>query len=117
MAVGDIYRIYVAFADKASGKERYSVEIGQVRLDVILMDSITSQYQNKSALIKQQYYPIQDWHQAGLKKPSYIDILSSRTYHMAEVLKYGQYTGQLTLRDVQGLAEFIRGYKTRIKSK
>ena len=80
------------------------------------MDSITSQYQHKSDFIKQQYYPIQDWHQTGLKQPSYIDILSSRSYQMEEVLKHGQYTGQLTLRDVQGLAEFIRSYKERIKA-
>lgn len=116
MAVGDIYRIYVAFADKKGGKKRYTVEVGQLRLGVVLLDSITSQYQEKSDFIKKQYYPIQDWHQAGLKKPSYIDIRSSRSYQIEEVLKHGQYAGQLTLRDVQGLADFIRSYKERLKS-
>ena len=30
--------------------------------------------EKKSAYIKQQYYPIQDWQSAGLKKPSWVDL-------------------------------------------
>lgn len=54
MAVGDIYKIFVAFDNQThtEGKERYTVEIGQVQLGVILMDSITSQYQHKSDYIR-----------------------------------------------------------------
>jgi mRNA interferase MazF len=115
MAVGDIYRLFIKFDDQSGGKERYTVEIGQIRLGIIIMDSITSQYQNKSEFIKKQYYPIKDWQQAGLHKPSYIDIKSSRTYELSDVLKMGKYTGQLTLRDVQDLAEFISSYKNRLK--
>lgn len=117
MATGNIYRIFVAFSDgkkddgcAGEGKVRYSVEIGQISLGIVLLDSITSQYQNKSDFIKRQYYPIKDWLQAGLSKPSYIDIKSTRQYSFAEILKHGTYTGQLTLRDVQDLAEFIHQY-------
>jgi len=117
MSVGDIYRIFVAFGDTQQGKERYTVEVGQVKLGLVVLDSITSKYTNKSEFIKKQYYPIKDWRQAGLQKPSYIDIKSSYTYEIHEVIKHGKFTGQLTLRDVQDLAEFIKTYKQRLQEK
>lgn len=114
MSIGDIYRIFVAFVDTQQGKERYTVEVGQIKLGLIVLDSITSKYENKSDFIKRQYYPIKDWQQAGLQKPSYIDIKSSHTYEISEVIKHGRFTGQLTLRDVQDLAKFIKTYKQRL---
>lgn len=114
MAVGDIYKIFVAFGNTKEGKERYTVEVGQVKLGLVVLDSITSKYTNKSEFIKKQYYPIKDWRQAGLKMPSYIDIKSGQSYELTEVMKYGKFTGQLTLRDIQDLAEFIQTYKQRV---
>lgn len=115
MATGDIYRIYVAFEQKAGGKERFSVEVGRENLAVVILDSITSQYHHKSGFIKAQYYPIQDWLQAGLKKPSYVDIKSSRSYDLTDIMQHGHYTGQLSMRDVQSLAKFIKSYRTRLE--
>ena len=115
MAIGDIYRIFVEYGGKNGGKVRYTVEVGQMQLGVIVLDSITSQYENKSEFIKQQYYPIKDWIEAGLQKPSYIDIKSSQTYNFAEILRAGQYTGQLTMRDVHDLFAFIESYVSRIE--
>lgn len=115
MATGDIYRIFVAYQDSEGGKERYVVEVGREGIETVVLDSITSQYHKKSRFIKAQYYPIQEWWQAGLQKPSYVDIKSSRRYRFEEVIKYGRFTGQLTLHDVQGLAAFIRSYKTRLQ--
>lgn len=117
MATGDIYKIFVAFdkdSNALAGKQRYSVEVGQVQLGVILMDSITSQYQHKSDFIKLQYYPIKDWLQAGLTKPSFIDIKSTHQYNMLEIMQNATYTGQLTMRDIEDLAEFIRSYQQRL---
>ncbi|MHC5372541.1 hypothetical protein ACYSNU_01930 [Enterococcus sp. LJL120] len=34
----------------------------------------TTKYDNKSEKLKKQYYPIQDWPQAGLAKLSWINI-------------------------------------------
>lgn len=115
MATGDVYRIYVAFEQKAGGKLRYTVEVGRESLGVVLLDSITSQYHHKSDFIKTQYYSIQDWLQAGLKKPSYVDIKSSRTYDLTDIMQHGRYTGQLSLRDVQDLAKFIQSYRGRLE--
>lgn len=116
MAVGDIYRVFVKFdGDSLEGKERYTVEIGKVNLTVVLLDSITSQYDFKSDYIKLQYYPIRDWVQAGLKKPSYIDIRSTMSFDFCDLLRSGKYTGQLTDFDVNELSKFIKSYKERLE--
>lgn len=115
MAVGDIYRIFVKFgSDTLEGKERYTVEIGKTNLTVVLLDSITSQYENKSDFIKLQYYPIRDWRQAGLKKSSYIDIRSTMSFDFREILSSGKYVGKLSDTDVVELAKFIKNYKERL---
>ncbi|WOE33253.1 MULTISPECIES: hypothetical protein [unclassified Acinetobacter] len=117
MAVGDIYRIFVKFSsDTLEGKERYTVEIGKVNLTVVLLDSITSQYKDKSDYIKLQYYPIRDWRQAGLQKSSYIDIRSTMSFDFCEILRSGKYIGQLSHTDVIELTKFIQNYKERLKA-
>jgi len=115
VATGDIYRIYVAFGQKPGGKVRYTVEVGRKSLGVLVLNAITSQYRHKSDFIKTQYYPIQDWLQAGLDKPSYVDIKSSRTYDLNEIIQRGSHTGQLSLHDVQELARFIKSYRARLE--
>ena len=117
MAVGDIYRIFVKFdLDPLEGKERYTVEIGKTNLTIVLLDSITSQYEGKSDFIQLQYYPIRDWRQAGLKKASYIDISSTMSFDFQEILKSGKYIGQLSFTDIEELAKFIQTYKKRLEA-
>lgn len=117
MAVGDIYRMFVRFdSDALDGKEQYTVEIGKINLTVVLLDSITSQYKDKSDFIKLQYYPIRDWVQAGLKKPSYIDIRSTMSINFREILKSGNFTGRLNATDIDELAKFIQNFKERLKA-
>ena len=115
MAVGDIYRIFVKFgSDPTKGKERYTVQIGRASLTILLFDGITSQYDQKSEYIKLQYYPIRDWREAGLKKMSYIDILSTVEVEFQQVWQLGVHTGSLTTRDIEELAAFIHSYKKRL---
>ena len=117
MAVGDIYRIFVRFgSDTLEGKERYTVEIGKTNLTVVLLDSITSQYKDKSDYIKLQYYPIRDWRQAGLQKSSYIDIRSTMSFDFREILRSGKYIDQLSHTDVIELTKFIQNYKERLEA-
>lgn len=119
MAVGDIHRIFVKFgsgSDNLEGKERYIVEIGKVNLTVVLLDSITSQYKDKSDYIKLQYYPIRDWRQAGLQKSSYIDIRSTMSFDFREILRSGKHIGQLSNTDVIELTKFIQNYKERLEA-
>ncbi|MGS0708066.1 hypothetical protein ACVBEE_16530 [Acinetobacter sp. ANC 3781] len=117
MAVGDIYRIFVRFgSDTLEGKERYTVEIGKTNLTVVLLDSITSQYKDKSDYIKLQYYPIRDWRQANLKKSSYIDIRSTMSFDFREILRSGKHIGKLSNTDVIELSNFIQNYKKRLEA-
>ena len=117
MAVGDIYQIFVKFgSDILEGKERYTVEIGKVNLTVVLLDSMTSQYKEKSDYIKLQYYPIRDWRQANLKKSSYIDIRSTMSFDFREILRSGKHIGKLSNTDVIELSNFIQNYKKRLEA-
>lgn len=117
MAVGDIYQIFVKFgSDILEGKERYTVEIGKVNLTVVLLDSMTSQYKEKSDYIKLQYYPIRDWRQTGLQKSSYIDIRSTMSFDFREILRSGKYIDQLSHTDVIELTKFIQNYKERLEA-
>ncbi|PRO93612.1 hypothetical protein C6Y12_01740, partial [Lactiplantibacillus pentosus] len=61
----------LSFVETNGGKSR-PVLIRRVSEQTVEAFKITSQYEKKSAYIKQQYYPIQDWQSAGLKKPSWV---------------------------------------------
>ena len=113
MATGDIFYVRVAFSDGSGSKRRYTVEIAQQRVSVVLLDAITSKYNQKSDFIKLQYYPIIDWREAGLKKPSYIDIMSYFPANPATI--QANQTGQLTERDLSELTKFIQSYDQRLQ--
>lgn len=46
---------------------------------------ITSKFANKSSTIKKQYYEIKDWKEAGLKKPSWIDIGEAISFDLKDL--------------------------------
>ncbi|MBW4802116.1 hypothetical protein Lcor42L_04985 [Loigolactobacillus coryniformis subsp. torquens] len=73
MRTNDLVSLYVSFVETNGGKSR-PVLIRRVSEQTVEAFKITSQYEKKSAYIKQQYYPIQDWQSAGLKKPSWVDL-------------------------------------------
>lgn len=73
MRTNDLVSLYVSFVETNGGKSR-PVLIRRVSEQTVEAFKITSQYEKRSAYIKQQYYPIQDWQSAGLKKPSWVDL-------------------------------------------
>ncbi|MCL2189972.1 MAG: hypothetical protein FWC16_13270 [Defluviitaleaceae bacterium] len=70
MSPYDIFIIHMSWG--TSGKAR-PVLAFMVNNKTVNIYRITSQYENKSAAIKSQYFAINDWALAGLKKASYID--------------------------------------------
>ncbi len=64
MRTNDLVSLYVSFVETNGGKSR-PVLIRRVSEQTVETFKITSQYENKSAYIKQQYYPIQDWQSAS----------------------------------------------------
>ncbi|USS93256.1 hypothetical protein M8332_06600 [Fructilactobacillus ixorae] len=68
----NLYIAFVQFTDKHAGKTRPILIVRRSGNDFNYFP-ITSQYERKSLRIKQKYYRIIDWKQAGLNKQSYVD--------------------------------------------
>jgi len=68
------YGLHIAYVSwSGNGKRRPVLVLSDTEKEVAVFQ-ITSQYDNKSAIIKSQYVAIDDWAQAGLAKQSYIDM-------------------------------------------
>lgn len=106
---GDILSLRVAFVDKSGGKSR-PVVIDKSSGSQLEVFRITSKYKDKSKFIKQQYCEITDWKEAGLNKPSWIDIGSTVTVNTGQI-DYKE-IGALSSVDSQRLAKFIDGFTT-----
>ncbi|MFK5706173.1 type II toxin-antitoxin system PemK/MazF family toxin [Ligilactobacillus sp. LYQ139] len=102
---GDVAIAFIRFPERVGGKRR-PVLIVQVNAKECLVLTITSQYQNKSAQIKRQFYPIREWKKAGLRKQSYVDI-KEVTRIMCDRLEI---IGHLSAVDYSSLITFIRDY-------
>jgi mRNA interferase MazF len=67
---------------------------------------ITTQYKNKSGRIKDLYFKINDWVQAGLKKQSYVDTGTLITLSL-DTFKDKTPVGKLTENDKKRLLKFF----------
>jgi len=72
----------------------------------VLVYSITTQYDNKSEVIRARYFKMNDWAQAGLTKQSYIDTGTLIKLPLS-VIKNKNPIGRLTIAEKQGLLEFL----------
>lgn len=97
------YDLYIAYVDWGhSGKSRPVVVLAR-DTQLVSAFSITTQYENKSDHIKAQYMPIKKWKEAGLNKPSYIDV--GRIIKLPTSVFMGIAIGRLTDVDIVGLLE------------
>jgi len=102
----DIYIANVPFDEIHGSKVRPALVI-EVGRECVMVFKITSQYQHKSAQIKQLYYSIQNWQDAGLKKQSYVD--THKLYRLNKKLVFSKKPiGKLTALDRLGLFRFIQ---------
>jgi len=100
------HEIYITYMDwGASGKSRpvLAFILNESTVDVY---QITTQYEGKSEEIKSMYFKINDWVQAGLDKPSYIDTITLITLSM-DTFKGKKPIGKLTEADKLRLLEFL----------
>jgi len=102
----DVLIIYVTFFNMDGGKKR-PVLVVNVIGKTILFYSMTSQYEKKSKKIQQQYYPLKNWNELGLIKPTYIDTGSLKKILVDSPNRITK-VGELTLEDINGLREFIQ---------
>ena len=68
------YNIHIAYVSWGSNGKLRPVLVLSSNGKEVAVFQITSQYDNKSAMIQSQYVSIDDWEQVGLTKKSYIDI-------------------------------------------
>lgn len=107
----DIYIANVPFDEKSGSKVRPALVIN-VGPDSVMVFKITSQYKNKSEIIKKLYYPIKKWYEAGLSKEPYVDTHKLYRISRSWILKQ-QPIGNLVDSDEIGLFEFIKRSKDK----
>jgi len=99
------YDLHIAFVSWGTdGKTRPVVILSLTSAKVTAL-GITSQYDNKSTTVRTKYLPIHDWKQAGLHKPSYIDIGNRVVLPLKNV--YSPNIGKLSEKDIMSLLEAI----------
>jgi len=103
----DIFIAYISWGD--AGKHRpvlvYALDDNYVRLY-----PITTQYSNKSELVKTKYFAIQNLACAGLVKPSYIDT-GTRLKQPISILVNIKPIGKLSEMDKLRLVQFLQKNK------
>ena len=67
----EVYIIYVSWGVDGKTRPVLVYTVSGVETSVFI---ITSRYDNKSEAIKSRYFRINDWREAGLKRPSFVDI-------------------------------------------
>ena len=102
----DIFDIYIAYATWGNGGKKRPVLILEQDSKSVTAFSITTQYQNKSEVIRSKFFEISEWQQAGLDKQSYIDTNNTVTLPISSV-DVSNPVGTLTETDVIKLIEFL----------
>jgi len=69
--------------------------------------NITTRYDGKSEIIRSKYFKINDWQEAELNQPSYVDTNTKVTLPLSSV-DVTHPVGTLTESDVRNFIEFIR---------
>ena len=103
------YEIIIAkipFQEREQGKWRPAFVL-KFEDEVVKVLKITTKFQNKSDYIKQFYFEIRDWLEAGLHEPSWIDTVRAIPIEI-EGLKV-RFVGYLSKEDEQRLLHFIEG--------
>jgi len=107
----DIFNIYIADvpfdqSEKSKIRPALLIDVGN---GTAMVYKITSKYKTKSDKVKSFYYPIIDWKEAHLLKPSYVDI--HKIYNLPqEIVFKRQPIGMLTKIDIIRLYDFANNY-------
>ena len=99
------FDIYIAYVSWDSGGKRRPVLILEETADNVTVFNITTKYEDKSETIRAGYFTVNDWKQAGLDKPSYVDTNKTVTLPITAVDKNP--LGRLSAADETRLIEFI----------
>lgn len=101
-----VYVVNIPYEDKSDSKIRPALVLSMSDGYIKLL-KVTSDYDKKPEKIKELYYPIIEWQQAGLKKESYVDC--HRTYNITtDYILRNKPVAKLTVKDKVGLHSFVK---------
>jgi len=100
------FELFITYISWGSGGKNRPVLVLLMNEKTISVYPITTQYENKSELIKARYFKINDWLQAGLDKQSYIDTGILLSFPIS-VIKNKKPIGKLTIEDKKRLLAFL----------
>jgi len=100
------FEIFITFISWGSSGKSRPILVILINDDSLLAYPITTQYENKSDIIRAQYYKINDWMQAGLKKQSYIDTGTLIKLPLSAITNKNP-IGRLTEAEKQKLLVFL----------
>jgi len=98
------YDIHIAYVQVEDGKYRPVVILFEEE-SAVAVYKITSQYEGKNDAIRSYYLAITDWQEAGLAKPSYIDMVKVYKVPLASLRRTP--IGTLSARDREVLITAI----------
>ena len=104
--MADQFDIFIVNISCGSGSKNRPVLVLALNDISVLVYPITTQYDNKSELIKVRYFKMNDWIQEGLAKQSYIDTGTLIKLPLS-VIGNKSPIGRLTTEDKQKLLEFL----------
>jgi len=99
----EIYVIHMAWGSGGKTRPVLAFIVSESSVDIY---QITTQYDSKSKEIKELYFKINDWVQAGLDRESYVDTGTLITLPI-DAFKGKTPVGTLTDADKQRLFEFL----------
>lgn len=99
----EIFIIYISWG--SGGKSRPVLAFLQDENNLSVYP-ITSQYKDKSEVVKERYFEIKDWSQSGLDKQSYVDTGMLIGFQVS-VIDGKKPIGELTPKDKQRFLEFL----------
>ena len=102
------FDIFISYISWGSGGKKRPVLVYALNKEFVRIFPITTQYKEKSDVIKAKYFKINDWEKAGLHELSYIDT-GTRLTQSLSLFNSVNPIGNLTEGDKQRLIEFLAG--------
>jgi len=99
----DIFIAYMSWGNAGKSRPVLVFTLGDNIVDIY---QITTKYEDKSAVVRAQYFKIEDWQQAGLNIQSYVDTGTLITLPI-NIFKDKAPIGKLTDADKQRLFNFL----------
>lgn len=99
----EIFIVYISWGIGGKSRPVLAFMLDDNKISVY---PITSQYDDKSEVIKARYFKINDWSQSGLDKQAYVDTGTLISFPMS-VIDGKKPIGELTPADKQKLLAFL----------